>query len=328
VRFRIRSGPAALAAVLLLVSAAAGSRSALARTRAASEPSADVAAGYPCIPSGFDLCLLEGRFRATLSWNDGSGPRPAWVAQPRTDSASSSSGLLYFYGSVPSNWEALVKIVDGCRTNEAFWVLVSAATGFGWELVVTDELAGVTKTFTHPLDGHASGVADFSSFSTCAVPTPTPSPTPEPWVTPTPTPVATSTPVVTQTPVVTPPPTPVVTVTPTPGPTPPYALVSYDGGLSGAFCGSSVVSASGYEFTAGSPAIEVSANELGPFGIVFESFPLPCDPVTFYGTRTVTYGYRYVMTLRGTYMYNEFVVTGFEFTNVGLIEDTADPVLP
>ena len=75
--------------------------------------------------------------------------------------AASASGLFRFYESDPSNWEVLVKMVDGCRTNEAFWVLVSAATGFGWELVVTDELAGVTKTFTHPLDGHASGVADF-----------------------------------------------------------------------------------------------------------------------------------------------------------------------
>jgi hypothetical protein len=45
---------------------------------------------YPCVASGFDLCLLQGRFRATLAWNDGSGARPAFMAQPRTDSASSA----------------------------------------------------------------------------------------------------------------------------------------------------------------------------------------------------------------------------------------------
>lgn len=240
---------------------------------------------YPCVASGFDLCLLQGRFRATLSWNDGSGPRPAWVAQPRTDSASSSSGLFYFYASTPSNWEALVKIVDGCRTNDAFWILVSAATGFGWELVVTDELAGVTKTFTHPLDGHASGFADFSSFSTCAVPTPTPTATPEPVVTP----------------------TPFVTSTPAPTPTPrptPFALVEFRIGKAtcfGFYYEAAVLQDPNHAWNAYGAPLEVVEPSIGPFDVL----PLygACPDVHFPVVWEIQHGYKYRVIFSGRVEY-------------------------
>ncbi|MFM8410310.1 MAG: hypothetical protein ACKOCT_08530, partial [Alphaproteobacteria bacterium] len=59
------------------------------------------------------------------------------------------------------------KMIDGCGTNGSFWTLVSASTGFGWQLDVRDERTGELRTFQHPLDGQASGIADFSSFAGC-----------------------------------------------------------------------------------------------------------------------------------------------------------------
>jgi len=247
-------------------------------------------AGYPCIASGFDLCLLEGRFRATLAWNDGSGPRPAYVAPPRTDGTSSASGLFYFYGGVPSNWESLVKVIDGCGTNDAFWVLVSAATGFGWDLTVTDELAGVTKTFSHPLDGHASGVADFSSFTTCAVPTPTPSPTPEPIVTPTPTPI------------------------PTPRPTP-FAVISFSGG---AYCGD-VMFPGGYlsdpnhhiypdVWSSWGPPLEVYEDTVGPFTATAR-YSTPCPAQHYDDVWPIEHGYFYTIYYSGNIAYGTDALT-------------------
>ena len=57
-------------------------------------------------------------------------------------------------------------MIDACGGGN-FWLLGSASTGFGWELTVRDEKAGVTKTYTKPLNGQASGIADFSAFQTC-----------------------------------------------------------------------------------------------------------------------------------------------------------------
>lgn len=122
-----------------------------------------------CVPSETSLCLLDGRFSARLRWSDGgpAGLRDAFVADPKTDSATAASGIFYFFGDDPNNWEILVKMLDGCETNHRFWVLVSASTGFQWELEIRDETTGITKTFSHPLDGNASGIADFEAFATC-----------------------------------------------------------------------------------------------------------------------------------------------------------------
>ena len=122
--------------------------------------------GGTCTPSSTRLCLLNNRFSVTLRWNDGSGFRDALVADPKANSAGSGAGLFYFYSEDPSNWEVLVKMIDACGGGN-FWLLGSASTGFGWELTVRDEKAGVTKTYTKPLNGQASGIADFSAFQTC-----------------------------------------------------------------------------------------------------------------------------------------------------------------
>ena len=122
--------------------------------------------GGTCTSSSTRLCLLNNRFSVTLRWNDGSGFRDALVADPKANSAGSGAGLFYFYSEDPSNWEVLVKMIDACGGGN-FWLLGSASTGFGWELTVRDEKAGVTKTYTKPLNGQASGIADFSAFQTC-----------------------------------------------------------------------------------------------------------------------------------------------------------------
>ena len=152
----------------------------------AADDSVELAAS-PCVSTMTSLCLLEGRFSARLRWNDGTGFRDAYVAAPTADGSSSSSGLFFFYPMDPSNWEVLVKMVDGCANNSRYWLLVSASTGFGWELTVRDEATGYTRLFTHPLDGQASGISDFGAFSTCGL-SPTPAPTPVPTPLPTPPP--------------------------------------------------------------------------------------------------------------------------------------------
>ena len=38
----------------------------------------------------------------------------------------------------PDNWEMLIKVLDGCRTNGRIWVLGAATTDLGYRIVVTD----------------------------------------------------------------------------------------------------------------------------------------------------------------------------------------------
>ncbi len=124
-----------------------------------------LAVGGACAPASDTLCLLGGRFSATLRWDDGTGTKPAFVAEPKASSDASASGIFFFYPEDPSNWEVLVKMIDGCANDDHFWTLVSASTGFGWVLVVTDETTGVRRTWQHPLDGRASGISDFQAFA-------------------------------------------------------------------------------------------------------------------------------------------------------------------
>ena len=169
-------------------------------------------AAASCVPSSTDLCLLGDRFTARISWNDGSGEKQAFVAEPQTDTDDSTAGIFFYYVEDASNWEILVKMIDGCRTNDHFWVLVAGSTGFGWTLEVTDEATGVVRTFTHPLDGQGSGLEDFEAFSTCATVTPTPTPRPTATRTPGPTPSGPPTP--TPSPTTAPTPTPWIEPTP------------------------------------------------------------------------------------------------------------------
>jgi len=176
-RFLSVAGTACALRILVFLSRGRGPRCPL--TRASARLAVAVAAlAFPvaraegatsaaCSPSPTRLCLLGGRFAATLSWDDGSGPKPALVAGPRADGATSASGLFRFYESDPSNWEVLVKVVDGCRTNGRFWVLVSASTGFGWRLEMVDQVTTLGRAWFHPLDGQASGIADFDAFRGC-----------------------------------------------------------------------------------------------------------------------------------------------------------------
>lgn len=145
---------------------------------------APVSAG-DCVPSETRLCLLGGRFAATLEWDDGAGsPREALVSLS-SGGTRSAAGVFRFYASDPSNWEILVKMIDACAESGRRWVLVSASTGFGWRLRIADQASGETRTWSHPLDGEATGIADFEAFAaSCDAiePTPTPAPSATPGV--------------------------------------------------------------------------------------------------------------------------------------------------
>ena len=91
-------------------------------------PSEDAA----CVASDTVLCLHEGRYEVTVEFTANDETMPARVARPRTD----DSGLFYFFD--PTNWEMLLKVLDGCDVNQHHWVFAATASDVGIELVVRD----------------------------------------------------------------------------------------------------------------------------------------------------------------------------------------------
>lgn len=117
-----------------------------------------------CAPSGTNyLCLQDNRFAVTVEWEDFAHNTGDGFVVPGVSSAD--SGLFYFFN--PSNWEMLIKVLDGCPVNNKFWVFFAATTNVGFRLEVLDVQAGVNKVYFNYLGESANAVTDTGAFATC-----------------------------------------------------------------------------------------------------------------------------------------------------------------
>jgi len=125
----------------------------------------------PSLPR--NLLSFRGRLLAVAPerlelWStDGSGvgevlgePIDAAVA-----GASEDSGLFWFFAS--TNWELLVKVLDGCSENGHYWVLAAATTNVEYTLTVTDTQTGETFVAQNPLGRNSPAAIDTRAFGTC-----------------------------------------------------------------------------------------------------------------------------------------------------------------
>lgn len=78
---------------------------------------------------------------------------------------AADSGALWFFSG--TNFEMLVKVLDACALNDRFWVFAAAATNVEYEIVVTDTVAGETKTYFEAFGPAAPAINDTSAFDTC-----------------------------------------------------------------------------------------------------------------------------------------------------------------
>jgi hypothetical protein len=123
---------------------------------------ADPTGGGTCTASGQALCLDGGRFRVEVAWRLEDGRTGAGNVVP---AASTDSGLFWFFA--PANWEAMVKVLDGCGVNGAHWVFFAAATNVEFTLTVTDTYTGTQRTYHNPQGVVAPVVTDTAAFPTC-----------------------------------------------------------------------------------------------------------------------------------------------------------------
>ncbi|HVS00986.1 MAG TPA: trypsin-like peptidase domain-containing protein [Thermoanaerobaculia bacterium] len=93
----------------------------------------------PCASNPQALCLLDGRFRVEVAWqNQYDGESGVGRAVPATD----STGFFYFYDA--SNYELIVKVLD---FGDVIKVFYGQLTDLGFTLTVTDTRSGAVKRY-------------------------------------------------------------------------------------------------------------------------------------------------------------------------------------
>ncbi len=113
-------------------------------------------------PSTTSLYLHQGRFKAEVNWKTFGGK----TGQGRVGSpAADGSGVFWFLS--PQNWEMLVKVTDGCASDNHFWVQAAATTDLAYTLTVTDTRTGRTARYRNRLGRRARPVIDKTTFDTC-----------------------------------------------------------------------------------------------------------------------------------------------------------------
>lgn len=113
-----------------------------------------------CEPDGETMCLQDSRYQVRATWQSPDGEKqPARAAHAGTN----DSGLLWFHDA--ENWEALIKVLDGCAINGADWVFAASATTLGLEVEVTDTVTGEVRQYMNEPGRRADAVTDVSAFT-------------------------------------------------------------------------------------------------------------------------------------------------------------------
>ncbi|HVS62065.1 MAG TPA: hypothetical protein VMT85_01050 [Thermoanaerobaculia bacterium] len=117
---------------------------------------------FECVPSEEVACIDAGRFDVRVRWVDRDGTsRSARTAATRSD----DSALFWFFE--PSNWELMVKVIDGCQVNGHHWVFFAGTTDRGFSLEVADGITGDSLLYTSPPGQPAAAVTDSDAFGAC-----------------------------------------------------------------------------------------------------------------------------------------------------------------
>ncbi len=115
-----------------------------------------------CVAGPETLCLRNNRFEVKVGWkNTTGGEGNAKVAPPTTG----DSGIFYFFN--PNNWEMLIKVLDGCTINDAFWVFAASSTDLGLSIKVTDSKSDQSMTYTTTPGQPAPAITDTSALAVC-----------------------------------------------------------------------------------------------------------------------------------------------------------------
>lgn len=115
-----------------------------------------------CVADAFTACLVGGRFKVTFDYRSPQG----LSSRGRVATAGTDNSALFYFANA-SNWEMLIKVLDGCPVNQRKWVFYAATTNLDFTLTVTDTTTGQSKAYANPQGQAALPVQDTSAFDFC-----------------------------------------------------------------------------------------------------------------------------------------------------------------
>lgn len=122
----------------------------------------------PCFADGRTVCVRGDRFLVRVDWATANGEAELASARQLTD----ESAAFTFFSD--ANLEIFVKVLDGCGTNDRFWVYATGLTNVGVTVTVTDRWTGHVWSHVSPLGAPFPPVQDIEAFSGCGLTPPAP----------------------------------------------------------------------------------------------------------------------------------------------------------
>jgi PKD repeat protein len=126
------------------------------------QKSVTVSAGgpIPCVADAHTLCLNNGRFAVTTQWTKPDTTTGQGNAIPLTG----DSGYFWFFDA--SNIEAVVKVLNGCGLNNAYWVFAAGLTNVQVDLKAIDTQTGIVYDQQNPQGTAFQPIQDTHAFPT------------------------------------------------------------------------------------------------------------------------------------------------------------------
>ena len=115
-----------------------------------------------CFDQPTQLCLNSERFKVEVEWENIAGEAGPGRVLPF---GSDDSGLFWFFNE--TNWEMLVKVLNGCAINNRYWVFAAATTDVKFTLTITDTDNGTVRRYFNPQGSASEAVTDTEAFATC-----------------------------------------------------------------------------------------------------------------------------------------------------------------
>lgn len=117
-----------------------------------------------CSNTPTSLCLRD-RFVVSIQWRNDNVTPPETGPGRLAGLTAFQSGVFYFFN--PSNWEVMVKLLNGCPINNRYWMFSAATTNVFYRMDVLDQEAGVNKVYFNYPGPPAPAVTDTTAFDTC-----------------------------------------------------------------------------------------------------------------------------------------------------------------
>lgn len=111
-----------------------------------------------CKEDAEHLCLLGKRFRVSVAW---SSANAGGTGTGKAIPMSADTGGFWFFQS--SNYELLVKVLDGRSLNQKYWVFYGALSDVEYDITVVDTATSAVKTY-HNAAGVMQSVGDTGAF--------------------------------------------------------------------------------------------------------------------------------------------------------------------